>query len=160
MYRHYKDCQSDARNSAAPEFKVQSLSFKVVNLCKVTLFPFAKSSIYRAFFLLLQLWTLDLKPWTHSLARYVHIGTVASLIIRLRPRRHHYTERGLPLCFNTFRAFLQLSFLSKPDQMVGLFLCLHALSDNFAINRRFVQIECSIVHPRDGIGQSDSIRSS
>ncbi|MGH9820761.1 MAG: hypothetical protein ACRD43_11380, partial [Pyrinomonadaceae bacterium] len=45
--------------------------------------------------------------------------TAASLMKTSRPRRHHFSERGLPLCLITFRAFLQLSFqyrawLNKP----------------------------------------------
>lgn len=39
------------------------------------------------------------------------IEAVASLVILIKTLRHHYIERGLPLCSYTFRAFLQLSFL-------------------------------------------------
>ena len=44
----------------------------------------------------MRLWTLDFGPWTFPLARYMHMGTVASLIeVKLRPAA---TTSPSPVC--------------------------------------------------------------
>ncbi len=55
-------------------------------------------------------------------ARGVQKRRAASLMKLIKTLRHLFSERGLPLCLKTFRAFLQLSFLYEPGGNAGLTL--------------------------------------
>ena len=106
-------CQSDVLNNAKCKPNALGPQPQVVKQLSFQIYLIKKSPIKWAFSYLLRLWTLTFRLWTQTVARYVLYTSAASLVTGSRPRRHHYSERGLPLCLNTFRAFLQLSFLLK-----------------------------------------------
>ena len=77
--------------------------------------------------------------------------TAASLMKTSRPRRQHFSERGLPLCLITFRAFLQLSFLNmSPVDTDRAHLLLKHIKKGWQIRRTpFVQFEKATWRRRD-----------
>ena len=113
MHGHYSVCRSDALNNAKCKPNVEGPKPQVVKQRQFQIFSITKSPIKRAFCIFFDSALRTSHSELISVARYVLYTSVASLVTRSRPRRHHYSERGLPLCLNTFRAFLQLSFLLK-----------------------------------------------
>ena len=79
--------------------------------------------MFYGLFLLLSTCRLSLLPRQRFFGTLRAIYICGQLDKVIKTRRHHICEPGLPLCLSTFRAFLQLSNLLKPDSKEsGFFL--------------------------------------